>query len=111
MQSALGAVASAASQAPQGASSSQQPSQGASSSQQQDSQSQQQQGQQLEGQQGHAIGAPPAASQSTAAERMLQSFLDAHPEITELEDATPDNHNCLHLAIEDDGDPHQCDNN
>lgn len=109
MQSALGAVASAASQAPQGASSSQQPSQGASSSQQQDSQSQQQQGQQ--GQQGHAIGAPPAASQSTAAERMLQSFLDAHPEITELEDATPDNHNCLHLAIEDDGDPHQCDNN
>ena len=109
MQSALGAVASAASQAPQGASSSQQPSQGASSSQQQDSQSQQQQGQQ--GQQGHAIGAPPAASQSTAAERMLQSFLDAHPEITELEDTTPDNHNCLHLAIEDDGDPHQCDNN
>ena len=44
-----------------------------------------------------------AASLGNQAEkRQIKSFLDDHPELNgDLEDATPDNFNCLHLALED----------
>ena len=44
-----------------------------------------------------------AASLGNQAEkRQIKAFLDDHPELNgDLEDATPDNFNCLHLALED----------